>query len=61
MISYFLDVYLCGLTLLAEIAGAIMLMLLIQLIFYRGFKINLYKNIWRFLNRMDQKVTRIFG
>lgn len=61
MMSYFLDVYLCGLVLLAEIAGATMLMLLIQLIFYRGFKINLYKNIWRFLNRMDQKVSKIFG
>lgn len=61
MISYYLDVALCGLTLLAELFGTIGTMLLIQLIFYRVFKINLYKNFWKFLNKMDKKLTEMFG
>ncbi len=61
MISYFLDVALCGMMLLAEIFGSIISMLLIQFIFYRVFNINLYKSFWKFLNKMDKKLTTIFG
>lgn len=61
MISYYLDVALCGLTLLAELFGAIGTMLLVQLIFYRVFKINLYKSFEKFLDKMDKKLTEMFG
>ncbi len=61
MISYYLDVALCGLTLMLELFGAIGTMLLVQLIFYKIFKINLYKNFWKFLNKMDKKLTEMFG
>lgn len=61
MISYYLDVALCGLTLLAELFGAIGMMLLVQLIFYRVFNVNLYKSFWKFLNKMDKKLTKMFG
>lgn len=61
MISYYLDVALCGLTLLAELFGAIGMMLLVQLIFYRVFKINLYKSFEKFLNKMDKKFAKMFG
>lgn len=60
MISYFLDVALCGMMLLAEIFGSIILMLLVQLIFYRVFNINLYKSFFKFLYKMDKKLTQIF-
>jgi len=61
MISYYLDVALCGLTLMLELFGAIGTMLLVQLIFYKIFKINLYKNFWKFLNKIDKKLTEMFG
>lgn len=60
MINYYLDVALCGLVVLAELVGAIGTMLLVQLIFYKIFKINLYKNFWKFLNKMDKKLTEMF-
>lgn len=60
MISYYLDVALCTLTLLAELFGSIILMLLVQLIFYRVFNINLYKSFLKFLYKMDKKLTQIF-
>ena len=61
MISYYLDIALCGLTLMLELFGAIVMMLIVQLIFYRVFKINLYKKFWKFLNKMDKKLTEMFG
>lgn len=54
MISYYLDVALCGLTLMLELFGAIGMMLLVQLIFYRVFKINLYKSFEKFLDKMEK-------
>jgi len=60
MISYYLDVALCGLTLMLELFGAIGMMLLVQLIFYRVFNINLYKSFLKFLYKMDKKLTQIF-
>lgn len=60
MISYYLDVALCGLTLMLELFGAIGMMLLVQLIFYRVFNINLYKSFLKLLYKMDKKLTQIF-
>lgn len=61
MINYYLDIALCGMMLIAEIFGAIVLALAVQLIFYRVFKINLYKTILRKLDRLDKRLTEIFG
>ena len=61
MISYYLDIALCVLVLMLELFGAIGMMLIVQLIFYRVFKINLYKKFWKFLNKMDKKLTEMFG
>lgn len=40
---YILDLIACGLVVLAELIGAFTLAILTQFIFYRVFKINLYK------------------
>ena len=61
MISYLLDVYLCGLVVIAKLIGAIAIALLIQLIFYKVFKINLYKELDKLSKRLDRKVNEIFG
>lgn len=61
MISYYLDVALCGLTLMLELFGAIGMMLLVQFISYRVFKINLYKSFEKFLDKMDKRLTKMFG
>lgn len=61
MISYLLDIYLCSLVVIAEIIGAIAIALLIQFIFYKGFKINLYKNLCKLSRKLDKKVTEMFG
>lgn len=61
MIEYWLDVCLCGLVVIAEIIGAIAIALLIQFIFYKVFKINLYKNLCKLSRKLDKKVTEMFG
>lgn len=55
-----LDILLCGGTLILEIVGAIVAMLLIQLIFYRVFNINLYKSINKGLDKLDKYLSRVF-
>jgi len=61
MIEYLLDVYLCGLVVLAELIGAIAIGILTQYIFYKVFKINLYKNLYKLSRKLDKKVTEMFG
>lgn len=61
MIEYLLDVYLCGLVVLAELIGAIAIGILTQYIFYKVFKINLYKNLCKLSRKLDKKVTKMFG
>ena len=61
MISYWLDVMLCSLVVIAKLIGAIAIALLIQLIFYKVFKINLYKELDKLSKRLDRKVNEIFG
>ena len=61
MIEYLLDVYLCGMVVITEIIGAIAIGILTQYIFYKVFKINLYKNLCKLSRKLDKKVTEMFG
>ena len=60
MISYWLDVMLCSLVVMAKVVQAIGIALLVQFIFYKVFKINLYKSFWKFLDRLDKRINEIF-
>lgn len=55
-----LDILLCGGVVIGELFAAIVGMLLIQLIFYRVFNINLYKSIINELNKLDQYLDKVF-
>lgn len=61
MIEYLLDIYLCGIVVIAELIGAILIGILTQYIFYKVFKINLYKNLCKLSRKLDKKVTEMFG
>lgn len=60
MISYWLDVILCSLVVIAKVVQAIGIALLVQFIFYKVFKINLYKSFWKFSDRLDKRINEIF-
>lgn len=49
--NYLLDFYLCSLVTLAELSAIIFISLFIQGLFYRVFKINLYKKLDKLLDR----------
>lgn len=61
MISYWLDVMLCGMVVLGRLVQAIAMGILTQYIFYKVFKINLYKNLCKLSRKLDKKVTEMFG
>jgi len=61
MISYWLDVMLCGMVVLGRLVQAIAIGILTQYIFYKVFKINLYKNLCKLSRKLDKKVTEMFG
>lgn len=61
MISYLIDVFLCSMVVVAELVGTIILAIAIEVIFYKVFKINLYQEIWKGLNRLDRKLNKILG
>ena len=61
MISYWLDVILCSLVVIAKVVQAMGIALLVQFIFYKVFKINLYKNLCKLSRKLDKKVTEMFG
>lgn len=61
MISYWLDVMLCGMVVLGRLVQAIVIALLTQYIFYKVFKINLYKNLCKLSRKLDRKVNEYFG
>lgn len=44
-----------------ETIGAMTIALVIQGIFYKVFKINLYKNLCKLSRKLDEKVTEMFG
>lgn len=43
-----------------EIIGAMAIALVIQGIFYKVFKINLYKSFCKFSDRLDKRINEIF-
>ena len=57
--SYWLDVLLCGLVTLGELIGVILLAVLIQIIFYKIFRINLYKKIIKGLNKLEKYIEEV--
>ena len=61
MIEYLLDIYLCGLVVLVELIGAMAIAILFQYMFYKVFKINLYKNLCKLSRKLDKKIDEIFG
>ena len=61
MISYLIDVFLCSMVVVAELVVTIILAIAVEVIVYKVFKINLYQEIWKGLNRLDRELTRILG
>lgn len=57
--SYWLDVLLCGLVTLGELIGVMLLAVLIQIIFYKIFRINLYKKIITGLNKLEKYIEEV--
>lgn len=57
--SYWLDVLLCGLVTLGELIGVILLAVLTQIIFYKIFRINLYKKIITGLNKLEKYIEEV--
>lgn len=57
--SYWLDVLLCGLVTLGELIGVMLLAALIQIIFYKIFRINLYKKIITGLNKLEKYIEEV--
>lgn len=61
MISYLIDVFLCGMVVVAELVGTIILAIAVEVIVYKIFKINLCQKIWKGLNVLDRKLNKILG
>lgn len=61
MISYLVDVFLCGMVVVAELVVTIILAIVTEVMVYKVFKINLYQEIWKSLNKLDRKLNRILG
>lgn len=61
MISYLVDLFLCSMVVVAELVVTIILAIAIEVIVYKVFKINLYQEIWKALNKLDRKLNRILG
>lgn len=55
-----LDLILTLSIIFTEIIGAMAIALVIQGIFYKLFKINLYKSFWKFSDKLDKKINEIF-
>lgn len=61
MISYLVDVFLCGTVVVAELVGTIILAIVTEVMVYKVFKINLCQKIWKGLNGLDRKLNKILG
>ena len=59
MISYLVDLFLCSMVVVAELVVTIILAIAVEVIVYKIFKINLYREIWKGLNRLDRKLNRM--
>ena len=60
MINYWLDVIACIMAVLLELIGSIGIAMLIQLISYQCFGVNIYQRINKRLNRLDKYLTSLF-
>ena len=60
MINYWLDVIACIMAVLLELIGIIGIAMLIQLISYQCFGVNIYQRINKRLNRLDKYLTSLF-
>lgn len=54
-----LDILLCGGVAIIEILGIIAILLLIQGLFYRKFKINIYKNCINYFKKLEIKIEEV--
>lgn len=61
MISYLVDVFLCGTVVVAELVGTIILAIVTEVMVYKVFKINLFQEIWKGLNVLDRKLNKMLG
>ena len=55
-----LDIFLCGTTTIIEIIAVFIILMLIQLIIYQVFNVNLFKLILKGSNKLDKYLTKIF-
>ena len=61
MISYWLDVMLCGMVVLGRFVQAIVIAILLQYTFNKFLNINLFKSFWKLSDKLDKKIIKIFG
>lgn len=61
MISYLVDLFLCSMVVVAELVVTIILAIVTEVMVYKIFKINLYREIWKGLHKLDRKLNRILG
>lgn len=61
MISYLIDVFLCGMVVTTKLVGTITLAIVTEVMVYKVFKINLCQKIWKGLNVLDRKLNKILG
>lgn len=61
MISYWLDVMLCGMVVLGRLVQAITIGILLQYTFNKFLNINLFKSFWKLSDKLDKKIIKIFG
>lgn len=59
MISYLIDVFLCGMVVVAELVGTIIFAIAVEVMVYKVFKINLFQEIWKGLNKLNKKLNKI--
>ena len=55
-----IDAFACGIVVIAELIGIILLALLIQLVVYQLTGISLYVEFSKCLDRLEEKVNKIF-
>lgn len=55
-----LDIFLCGTTTIIELIAVFIILMLIQLIIYQVFNVNLFKLILKGSNKLDKYLTKIF-
>lgn len=61
MISYWLDVMLCGMVVLGRLVQAIVIAILLQYTFNKFLNINLFKSFWKLSDKLDKKIIKILG